>query len=191
MGYGYSIVPVPRPVQLKTFETYRAAAAAAGRRPRPEQLIWACSVYVAESDAVAEREARAALESAQWGYSRTTARYQLPPGYMPVDEYRRRLDGSGARLHGDWLNAVASGRFAYGSAETVKSQLEEWIIEMGSSRVVVLLRFGALPRDLVRKNLALFTREVMPTLKQRSPSSSNGLAQRPPAPARPEAPTRQ
>lgn len=173
MGYGYSIVPVPRPVQIKTFETYRGDAAAAGRQTRSEQLIWACSVYVADTDAIAERDSRAALEAAQWGYSRTTNRYQLPPGYSSVEDFRRRAS-AGGRLHGDWVNAVQSGRFAFGSPETVRQHLEEWILEMGSSRVVVMMRFGSLSRELVHENTLRFTRDVMPRLKVLS-GSANGI----------------
>ncbi|MBV9600854.1 MAG: LLM class flavin-dependent oxidoreductase [Chloroflexi bacterium] len=169
MGYGYSIVPVPRPVQLRTFETYRASAAAAGRQPQPDQLLWACSVYVGDTDQAAERDSRGALESAQWGYSRTTGRYQLPPGYTSVEDYRRRQSGGG-RLHGDWQNAIATGRFAFGAADTVAQQLEEWITEMASNRVVILLRFGTLSRELVHDNIVRFTREVMPRLKALSGS---------------------
>lgn len=166
MGYGYSIVPVPRPVQLRTFKHYRELAEQLGREVPPDQLIFSCTVYVAESDAVAEREARPSLEGAQWRFSRTTGRYQTPPGYVSVDEYRRRAGGP--QLHGDWLTAIGSGRFAYGSPDTVARHLEAWIEEMASNRVVVSLRFGALPSELVRKNISLFTQEVMPRLRKLS-----------------------
>lgn len=80
-------------------------------------------------------------------------------------DYRRRLGGSGDRSRGDWMNAAASERFAYGPASTVTQRLAEWIVEMGSNRIVVLMRFGALPHTLVRENIVRCSRDVMPRLK--------------------------
>ncbi|MBV9324947.1 MAG: LLM class flavin-dependent oxidoreductase [Chloroflexi bacterium] len=170
-GFGYSVVLLPRPVQLQAFERYRRTAREHGHAVTPDKIMYAIQPYVAETDEKAEAEARPHLEHANYLYTRTTRRYTAPPGYVTLEEFRRRSAAPNLHARVSWPDTVASGRFLCGSPETVACTLERWIEEMGSNRIICSLRFGDLPHWKTVKNLTLFAEEVMPRLRAASVSS--------------------
>jgi hypothetical protein len=52
-----------------------------------------------------------------------------------------------------------------GSPETVRQKLEEAAKALRVGHMMVLLQFGSMPPELVRKNTELFAKEVMPHLR--------------------------
>ena len=59
------------------------------------------------------------------------------------------------------------GMFICGSPETVRQKLEHYQKDIGFGHLLTLLQFGTLPAELTRKNMELFSKEVMPHLQAR------------------------
>jgi hypothetical protein len=72
-----------------------------------------------------------------------------------------------AEMFGDVTleKAVELGLFVCGSPATVQQAFEGYWREMRFGNLLVMCQFGTLPADLTRKNMELFAREVMPSLK--------------------------
>ena len=54
------------------------------------------------------------------------------------------------------------GMFICGSADTVRSRLEEFQDQVGLGHMCTILQFGTLTHELTKKNMELFASEVMP-----------------------------
>ena len=59
-----------------------------------------------------------------------------------------------------------------GSPDTVYERLAETIGRLGTGNLLGLFQIGTLPADLTRRNLELFSAEVMPRLRQRFPDGA-------------------
>ena len=57
------------------------------------------------------------------------------------------------------------GHVIAGSPAAVREKLTEAIKLLRVGHLMVLLQIGSMPKDLTRKNMELFTREVMPAIK--------------------------
>jgi hypothetical protein len=64
-----------------------------------------------------------------------------------------------------WKNFVDQGYILAGSPESVAQQLEEAAKALNVGHMMVLLQFGSMPPELVRKNTELFAKEVMPRVR--------------------------
>ena len=64
-----------------------------------------------------------------------------------------------------WKHFLDQGYILAGSPETVAQQLTEAAKALRIGHMMVLLQFGSMPPELVRKNTELFAREVMPHLR--------------------------
>ena len=74
---------------------------------------------------------------------------------------------------------VVDGEYAVvGSPDTVYDKLVENIERLGTGNLLGLFQLGTLPADLTRRNLELFTAEVMPRLRERFPEGDAILEQR-------------
>ena len=67
--------------------------------------------------------------------------------------------------HLSFEKLIELGMFICGSPATVAERLERHHREMGIGRLVTMLQFGTLPRELTEKNMRLFAGEVMPKLR--------------------------
>ena len=65
-----------------------------------------------------------------------------------------------------WKNFMEDGYIIGGSPETVTEKLLEAAKALRVGHLMVLLQFGSMPPELVRKNTELFAREVMPNVRQ-------------------------
>ena len=73
---------------------------------------------------------------------------------------------------------VVDGEYAIvGSPDTVYQRLVENIERLGTGNLLGLFQMGTLPADLTRRNLELFSTEVMPRLKERFPEGEPILKQ--------------
>jgi alkanesulfonate monooxygenase SsuD/methylene tetrahydromethanopterin reductase-like flavin-dependent oxidoreductase (luciferase family) len=127
-GLGYSIVPVPIPVQLRAFERMRELAAARGRTVASDDLIVNALVYVADSDEQAIAELRPYVETFFSWQHRVPPRFLLPPGYVSAAEYLRRASDP-ALAHGTEASLddmIEIMRIACGTPETVTDTLVRW-----------------------------------------------------------------
>ena len=93
--------------------------------------------------------------------------YKLPPGYSSLSSYKIVVE-SKFKARASYLSLdslIENGMFMCGGPQTVASQLEEHQSKMGFGNLVTMLQFATLPHDLTKKNLEIFSKEVMPKLR--------------------------
>jgi alkanesulfonate monooxygenase SsuD/methylene tetrahydromethanopterin reductase-like flavin-dependent oxidoreductase (luciferase family) len=168
--YAYMGIPYfHRSVFDRTFGMFRDACERAGYTYEPRQAGWLTPIYVAETD----EQARAEYESHFWYWVRRLLPGITisPPGYTSLRSVESQMKGAATfavNLH-TW-DEVVEGRYAIvGSPETVYQQLEECIASFGTGNLLGLFQLGTLGPSETRRNLELFSSEVMPRLKERFP----------------------
>jgi alkanesulfonate monooxygenase SsuD/methylene tetrahydromethanopterin reductase-like flavin-dependent oxidoreductase (luciferase family) len=91
-GLGYSQVFTPIAQQLRSFDAYRSIAEQHGHKHDSESIIISAMPYVAETEAKAVEEGREHILFYFKNLLKTSARMNSPPGYMPLDRLRKRLE---------------------------------------------------------------------------------------------------
>ena len=148
--------------------TYRDKARQYGYEAAPDQLGWACPIYVAETDERARAEAGRAVETLFNDFLRQNFEMLMPPGYTSIGSMknfistRRGLGGGKSTAEG----LIESGTAVIGSPKTVLAGIERMRERTGFGILVALLQFGVLSDDLTRRNMDLFAAEVMPHLRE-------------------------
>ena len=148
--------------------TYREKARQYGYEASPDQLGWACPIYVADTDDRAREDAGLAVETLFNDFLRQTFEMLTPPGYTSIGSMknfismRRGLLGGRATAEG----LIESGTALIGSPKTVLAGIKRMRERTGFGILVALLQFGILSDDLTRRNMDLFAAEVMPHLKR-------------------------
>jgi alkanesulfonate monooxygenase SsuD/methylene tetrahydromethanopterin reductase-like flavin-dependent oxidoreductase (luciferase family) len=166
--YTYLITFSPTESVIKNLNAYRDRCSAYGYDCPPDQLGWALPLYVAETDAIAKKEAAAAIESLFNKFLKTPAQYKLPPGYSSMRSYKFVMDVK-YKFREEYLSVdklMENGMFLCGSPETVSERLAELQGKMGFGQLVTMLQFGTLSAELTEKNTRLFAAEVMPKLRE-------------------------
>jgi alkanesulfonate monooxygenase SsuD/methylene tetrahydromethanopterin reductase-like flavin-dependent oxidoreductase (luciferase family) len=151
---------------IRYLNMYRDQARQFGYEADGAQLGWAVPVYVADTDERARDEARAGLESLFNDYLNNPWEMLLPPGYTSLPSMLRTIKlrkslGSGARRQ-TVDDLVDSGTAVIGSPKTVRDAIARVRDATGLKRLVTMLQFGVMPDDLARRNMEMFTSEVMP-----------------------------
>ena len=146
---------------------YRDQARLSGYEAAPDQLGWACPIYVAETDERARAEAELAVETLFNDFLRQTFEMLMPPGYTSMASMknfmRNRTALGGGRLSAEAL--IESGTALIGSPRTVLASIERMRERTGFGILVALLQFGVLSDELTRRNMEVFATEVMPRLR--------------------------
>ena len=148
--------------------TYRDKARQYGYEVAPEQLGWACPIYVAETEARARAEAGPAVETLFNDFLRQSFEMLMPPGYTSIGSMKNFINMRRGLLGGGRATAeglIASGTALIGSPRTVLDGIERMRERTGFGILVALLQFGILSDDLTRRNMDLFAAEVMPHLR--------------------------
>jgi alkanesulfonate monooxygenase SsuD/methylene tetrahydromethanopterin reductase-like flavin-dependent oxidoreductase (luciferase family) len=138
---------------LATFRAHWTTYAGERKRYRSPVETPHCGVmramFIADSDAEAERIARPAYErwfdSLAWLW---VERGSFPP----------------ISISADYDQSKAAGTLVVGSPDTVRRVLAAQAERIGQNYLVLLLAFGSLTHAQEMRSLSLFTREVMPTL---------------------------
>ena len=170
--YPYLQTQAPLTLMYKFMKMYREEALKAGYQPTADQLGWSAKIYVAETDQIAIKEAKPHVEAFMNKYLRMPMEMLLPPGYSSLSSMktvmaaRRNSTSSGPRTIDDMMQA---GTFICGSPATVQERLLEIQSKAGFNELVAGLEFGTLPGQLVRKNLEIFAREVLPKVRHAVP----------------------
>ena len=172
--YAYMGIPYfHKRVFQRNFDFFREACEKEGYTADPRQMGWLAPIYVAETDAQARQE----YESHFWYFAKKLLPgiEISPPGYTTP---RSALKMMGARndfmLYTEtWEQIEAGGYAIVGSPTTVRQRMEEMIKTMGVGNILALLQLGTLPADLTRKNMELFSREVLPKLRQLAPQTKS------------------
>ena len=143
-----------------------------GKEANPYRAGFLQFVAVSESDAQAERDY---AEHAEYFYNRCLhvwGGFADAPGYRTMRTLRAGLRAQLGRQSADigsgtltWKDFVERGYIIAGSPESVRQQLEEVAKALRVGQMMVLLQFGSMPPELVRKNTELFAREVLPHVR--------------------------
>jgi alkanesulfonate monooxygenase SsuD/methylene tetrahydromethanopterin reductase-like flavin-dependent oxidoreductase (luciferase family) len=119
---------------------FRKGRAEAGLKPEDDDHAMVLHTHVAESDAAARAECKAA--------------YDL---YVDTRLY--------AKKH-VYEDIIANGICLFGSVETVAEKMCR-LHEMGTRHIAIINNFGALAPELVERSMTRFAREVMPAVARR------------------------
>ena len=145
-------------------------AAARGVDDNPYRLGFLQLVCVSETDQSAEKEYEQHVKYFYQKMLRVHTPFSESPGYRSLKSVRestRTLSGQATVNAGDlgWKDYVEQGHVIGGSPATVREKLTEAIKLLRVGHLMVLLQIGSMPKDLTRKNMELFTQEVMPAVK--------------------------
>ena len=167
---GYSVVFTPVPQQLLAFEALREKCAARGRELAPDDIMLTAMVYVAETDAEAEREGQPYMERFFSWFHRVSPKFLTPPGYVTRSNFERLATTAALAdaQESTWEQMRAIGRIAIGSPDTVAQTVSAWAREARSSRIVLNMTHANMPEELTVKNLTLFANEVIPRIRARA-----------------------
>jgi alkanesulfonate monooxygenase SsuD/methylene tetrahydromethanopterin reductase-like flavin-dependent oxidoreductase (luciferase family) len=168
LGFGYSAVFVTRERAKELNDKLRERSAHYGHEIKPEQMPLGVMTYVAETDAIAEKEG---LEHIQYFFEvalRTTPQFLAPPGYLSIEQLKARA-AVGDKMHGtfDFKNLEKMIFIAVGGPEKVANLIGEWAHQMGSTHINIQGHLGNVPNWKAVKNMTLFAEEVMPRLRSR------------------------
>jgi alkanesulfonate monooxygenase SsuD/methylene tetrahydromethanopterin reductase-like flavin-dependent oxidoreductase (luciferase family) len=108
-------------------------------------------IHVAESDALARKQAKPAFEQFMHNFTYRYIRRGQPNRYAD---------------RADFASEVERGRVVVGSPGTVREQLAEYLDKSGANYVLGCFSFGGLPIDQILTSVDLFAKEVMPALSR-------------------------
>jgi len=153
MRYTYCQTLSPIAAVARFFQLYRDEADKAGYQASPDQLAWSNTIYVAETDETAVREARPHLEALMNYFLKMPTEMLLPPGYTdPVSMKRVRA----AKVTGkpqSIEDVIKAGVVIVGSPNTVREKLAEYQDLAGFNTSLTKTQFGTLPADMTRANM--------------------------------------
>jgi alkanesulfonate monooxygenase SsuD/methylene tetrahydromethanopterin reductase-like flavin-dependent oxidoreductase (luciferase family) len=144
--------------------------------PNPFRAGFLQFVGVAETRKEAEE---LYAEPAAYFYQRSfhlDPRFAAPPGYTTEETVRAKLQSQvqlqagGGRLVGpsrdfSKTNFFDEGHVIIGSPDEVAAKLREVMVELNVGNVLMLLHFGNMSRELTRYNTELFSKRVLPQIK--------------------------
>jgi hypothetical protein len=168
MRYTYCQTLSPIAAVARFFQMYREEAEKAGYQASPDQLAWSNTIYVAETDQKAVREARPHLEALMNYFLKMPTEMLLPPGYTDAVSMKR-------------VRAVHRGRHQERRRDGRQSQYgaREAGGISGSRRLRHLAtktQFGTLPDDMTRANMTAIADEVLPHFRDRAPQKASRVA---------------
>jgi alkanesulfonate monooxygenase SsuD/methylene tetrahydromethanopterin reductase-like flavin-dependent oxidoreductase (luciferase family) len=165
--YTYLQTFSPAKVVGKYLNIYRETAARYGYTAADSQLGWAVPVYVAETDAIAMREAEQHYQNFRYTFVKMPPEMLLPPGYTSRESLKAiALAKSDMRKLNSFAEAVEMGLVVVGSAATVRERFTAYWKEFGFGNLLTMLQFGTLPADLTEKSMRLFAADVLPALQK-------------------------
>jgi alkanesulfonate monooxygenase SsuD/methylene tetrahydromethanopterin reductase-like flavin-dependent oxidoreductase (luciferase family) len=176
MRYTYCQTLSPIATVARFFQMFRDEADKAGYQASPDQLAWSNSIYVAETDAKAMREAKPHLEALMNQFLKMPTEMLLPPGYTNIDSLLRIR---AAKVTGKVQTAedlVNAGVVIVGSPNTVREKLAAYQDLAGFNTSLTKTQFGTLPAEMTRVNQAAVAEEVIPYFRNRLPQSSQSVA---------------
>lgn len=148
-GYHLMTLPpsYPPAVLREQIERYKIALAHAGADPTTREVLGKFHIYVAETDAQAEREAAGYLENyGSVSRGRSSIEVRRDPAV-----FRERLE---------------SGHIIAGTPERCIEHIHRWRDLLGLTVVSGTFHFGGMPQELALKNIQLFADEVMPAFRE-------------------------
>ncbi len=170
MRYTYCQTLSPIAAVARFFQMYRDEAAKEGYQATADQLAWSNSIYVAETDAKAMREAKPHLEALANRFLKMPTEMLLPPGYTSNESLKRIRAAKTTGIPQTAEALVAAGVVIVGSPSTVRERLAEYQDLAGFGTSLTKTQFGTLPAEMVKANQEAIAAEVLPYFRERSPA---------------------
>jgi len=172
------------------FDSYREAAAGAGKPHGDEQFAYLALVAVGHTKEVGFRRADQIIEYIR-NSGRVAPQFVNPPGYASNDMNVKALKSAGAAGHQTVVNAVTTrsgkritkddfsvenlidaGIVFAGDPDMVYRQIEDFYAYSGGFGHLLMMGQGAwLSHEDTVDSMKLFSKEVLPRLKELSPDS--------------------
>ena len=174
--YTYAQTLSPIAVVARFFQMYRDEAEKAGYTPSPDQLAWSNTIYVAETDEKAMREAKPHLEALVNRFLKMPVEMLLPPGYSNIESMKRvrAAKVTGKTMSIEDLNKT--GVVIVGSPNTVREKLAEYQDLAGFNTSLTKTQFGTLPDEMTRANMTAIAEEILPHFRDRLPQGKQQAA---------------
>jgi alkanesulfonate monooxygenase SsuD/methylene tetrahydromethanopterin reductase-like flavin-dependent oxidoreductase (luciferase family) len=176
MRYTYAQTLAPIAVVAKFFQLYRDEAEKAGYQASPDQLAWSNTIYVAETDAKAIREAKPHMEALANRFLKMSTEMLLPPGYTNIDSIKRIRAAKVTGKLQTCEDLIRAGVIIIGSPNTVRERLAEYQDLAGFNTSLTKTQFGTLPDDMTRANMVAVAEEVLPHFRNRLPQGKQPAA---------------
>ena len=174
--YTYAQTLSPIAAVAKFFQMYRDEAEKAGYTASPDQLAWSNSIYVAETDEKAMREAKPHLEALVNRLLFMPIEMLLPPGYTNFESMERiravKIVGKPQSIE----DLVKAGVVIIGSPNTVREKLAEYQDLAGFNTSLTKTQFGTMPHDMVKANMEAIAQEILPHFRDRLPQGKQAAA---------------
>ena len=162
---------VPKPL---TVEAIYAHGSLIGHPP--DQLAWSNTIYVADTDKKAIREAKPHLEALVNYLLKMPTEMLLPPGYSDTASVKRiravKVTGKVTTID----DLVKSGVVIIGSPETVREKLAEYQDLAGFNTSLTKTQFGTMPNEMARANMTAIAEEILPAFRDRLPQGAARVA---------------
>jgi alkanesulfonate monooxygenase SsuD/methylene tetrahydromethanopterin reductase-like flavin-dependent oxidoreductase (luciferase family) len=176
MKYTYAQTLAPIAVVAKFFQLYRDEAEKAGYQASPDQIAWSNTIYIAETDAKAMREAKPHMEALANKFLKMPTEMLLPPGYSNIESIKRiraaKVTGKPQTIE----DLVRAGVIMIGSPNTVREKLAEYQDLAGFNTSLTKTQFGTLPDDMTRANMDAVAQEILPYFRNRLPQGQKQAA---------------
>jgi alkanesulfonate monooxygenase SsuD/methylene tetrahydromethanopterin reductase-like flavin-dependent oxidoreductase (luciferase family) len=176
MRYTYCQTLSPIAAVAKFFQLYRDEADKAGYQATPDQLAWSNTIYVADTDKKAMREAKPHLEALVNYLLKMPTEMLLPPGYSDTASMKRiravKVTGKVTTID----DLVKSGVVIIGSPETVREKLAEYQDLAGFNTSLTKTQFGTMPNEMARANMTAIAEEILPAFRDRLPQRAAKVA---------------
>jgi alkanesulfonate monooxygenase SsuD/methylene tetrahydromethanopterin reductase-like flavin-dependent oxidoreductase (luciferase family) len=176
MRYTYCQTLSPIAAVAKFFQLYRDEADKAGYQATPDQLAWSNTIYVADTDKKAMREAKPHLEALVNYLLKMPTEMLLPPGYSDPASVKRiravKVTGKITTID----DLVKSGVVIIGSPETVREKLAEYQDLAGFNTSLTKTQFGTMPNEMARANMTAIAEEILPAFRDRLPQRQAKVA---------------
>jgi alkanesulfonate monooxygenase SsuD/methylene tetrahydromethanopterin reductase-like flavin-dependent oxidoreductase (luciferase family) len=172
MRYTYCQTLSPIAAVARFFQMYRDEAEKAGYQASPDQLAWSNTIYVAETDEQAVREARPHLEALMNYFLKMPTEMLLPPGYTDAASMKRvraaKVTGKPQSIE----DVIKNGVVIVGSPNTVREKLAEYQDLAGFNTSLTKTQFGTMPNDMARANMTAIAEEILPHFRDRLPQGT-------------------
>src|SRR5262245_18396881 len=149
MKYTDALTLAPIAVVAKFFQLYADEADKAGYEASPGQLAWSNTIYIAETDAKAMREAKPHLEALANKFLKMSTEMLMPPGSCNIDSIKRiraaKVTGKPQTIE----DLVKSGVVMVGSPNTVREKLAEYQDLAGFNTSLTKTQFGTDRKSVV------------------------------------------
>ncbi|MGH7089206.1 MAG: LLM class flavin-dependent oxidoreductase, partial [Stellaceae bacterium] len=176
MRYTYCQTLSPIATVARFFQLYREEAERAGYQASSDQLAWSNSIYVAETDAKAMREAKPHLEALANRFLKMPTEMLLPPGYTSNESLKRIRAAKTTGKPQTAEELVAAGVVIVGGPDTVREKLAQYQDLAGFNTSLTKTQFGTLPAEMAKANQEAIAAEILPYFRDRRPAEAQVAA---------------